>query len=108
VLCRSVSVSPSERPRGRDGETVRSISGLVTRGVSLTGQLNSQNDSSGGSHHSLIFSECTSSLRIGLSRITNRGSGSNHVGLPRHCCRASGNLFITTTRKSFRKPDKKT
>jgi hypothetical protein len=50
-------------------ETVRSISGLDTRGVSLTGQLTSQNDSSSGAHQCLIFSECTSSLRIGAGRV---------------------------------------
>jgi hypothetical protein len=37
-------------------ETVRSISGLDTRGVSLTGQLTTQNDSSSGTHQCMIFS----------------------------------------------------
>jgi hypothetical protein len=50
-------------------ETVRSISGLDTRGVSLTGQLTTQNDSSGGTHQCMIFSECTSTLRIGPGRV---------------------------------------
>jgi hypothetical protein len=50
-------------------ETVRSISGLDTRGVSLTGQLNTQNGGSSGTHQALIFSECTSSLRVGPGRV---------------------------------------
>jgi hypothetical protein len=50
-------------------ETVRSISGLDTRGVSLTGQLNTQNDASAGSQQCFVFSECTSSLRVGPGRV---------------------------------------
>jgi hypothetical protein len=50
-------------------EDTHTISGLDTRGVSLTGQLTTQNDSSSGTHQCMIFSECTSSLRIGTGRV---------------------------------------
>jgi hypothetical protein len=43
-------------------ETVRSISGLDTRGVSLTGQLSTQNNSSSNTHQCMLFSECTESV----------------------------------------------
>eukprot|EP00967_Tisochrysis_lutea_P132214 scaffold230623_cov27-Tisochrysis_lutea.AAC.1 len=49
-------------------EKSRTISGLDTRGVSLTGQFVSHNDGT-NTHQSMIFAECTASLRIGPGRV---------------------------------------
>lgn len=59
VLCARLNLPGSEKSR--------TISGLDTRGVSLTGQFISHNDGS-NTHQSLIFAECTASLRIGPGR----------------------------------------
>lgn len=50
-------------------ESARSISGLDTRGLSLVGQVVTQNDQSGGSHQCFVFAETTASLRIGAGRV---------------------------------------
>jgi hypothetical protein len=77
MLCRDLGAGAYEAQRfvlcarlnAPGSESVRSISGLDTRGVSLAGQVVTHNDQSGGSHQVLIFCECTSSLRVGPGRV---------------------------------------
>jgi len=56
------------RPAIRDWQQARTVSGLDTRGISLVGQLMSTNDNAAAPSQCLIFSECTSSLRVGPGR----------------------------------------
>eukprot|EP00962_Isochrysis_galbana_P001603 scaffold413_cov134-Isochrysis_galbana.AAC.2 len=60
VLCARLNLPGSEQ--------ARTVSGLDTRGISLVGQLMSTNDNAGLPSQCLIFSECTSSLRVGPGR----------------------------------------
>ena len=60
VLCARLNLPGSEQ--------ARTVSGLDTRGISLVGQLMSTNDNAGQPSQCLIFSECTSSLRVGPGR----------------------------------------
>lgn len=61
VLCARLNLPGSEQ--------ARTVSGLDTRGISLVGQLTSTNDDASDPSQCLIFSECTSTLRVGPGRV---------------------------------------